>query len=247
MMKVKHITLFFLSVFMAACAKAELASPAPTPQAIQVYYAPTMQFWANSLANCASNNSHSALYFFATYDKFHIGEDHIVLDLGQTTQNIDDAFQSQVGWEQLVIVVNVSNHTSQLSQEEIQQIFSGDSTKWGENQQLPIQVWSLPDDDPYTKVFYKTVLADHLISTEARLAPDINAMLEAISQNPGAIGFLPESTLNSQETSQTENLKIVRIPTDLKEELHQPVVAITQGEPEGLVRQLLVCLQDTGK
>ena len=206
-----------------------------------------MQFWANNLTNCASKNPQVALYFFPSFSNRNISENNIILNLGQATQGMGDVFISQIGWDQLAVVVNVSNKTPQLSQEEIKRIFSGQVSTWWKGQNLPIQVWVLPEEDPYNEIFNTAILTNHNLTSEARLAPDADAMIEAISQNPGAIGYLPESILTSIDTSQVENLKILPIPTSLKGELGQPVVAITQTEPNGWTRQLLVCLQNTGK
>jgi hypothetical protein len=246
-MKLLKPILFLLIIgVLVSCAKPDIATPAPTPEAIQVFYPPTMKFWANSLANCASNNPQVALYFFPSFSSRDIIENNtIILNLGQATQGMGNIFISQIGWDKLAVVVNVSNKTPQLSQEEIQRIFSGQVSNWGEGQKLPIQVWVLPEDDPYNLIFNTAFLSNHNLTSEAHLAPDADAMIEAISQNPGGVGYLPESILTSNDTSQIENLKIIPITTSLKSELRQPVVVITQTEPKGWTRQLLVCLQNT--
>jgi hypothetical protein len=237
----------FVIITLASCAKADIATPAPTQEAINVFYPPTMQFWADSLANCASNDPHIALYFFPLFTPSEVGGKDILLGLGQATQDDGDAFLSQVGWDQLVIVVNASNKTSHLSQEEIEQIFSGKVTEWMGGQKLPVKVWVFPSDDPNTKVFNKVLMGDLSLTSEAHLAPDAKAMIEAVSQNPGAIGFLPESILKSSETSLVEALKIISLPAAFNTEFHQPVIAITQTEPKGFLRQLLICLQNSGE
>jgi hypothetical protein len=240
--------LFLLVIYiLSACANAEIATPAPTQEAIRVFYPPTMQFWADSLANCASNNPHIGLYFFPIYYPSDISGQDIVLNLGPDVQGSDNAYLSQVGWDQLVVIVNVSNPTSQLSQEGIEQIFSGELSLWMNGQELPIQVWVLPSNDPNTLVFNNTFMVSQPLTSEAHLAPDADAMMEAISEYPGAIGFLPKTILDARENSPTEDLKIVALPASLNAELHFPIVAITQTEPKGLLRQILVCLQNTGK
>jgi hypothetical protein len=240
--------LFLIVIYiLSACTNAEIVSPAPTQEAIRVFYPPTMQFWADSLTNCASNNPQIGLYFFPVYTPNEITGQDILLSLSPDAEAIDQAYLSQVGWDQLVLIVNVSNSTSQLSREGIEQIFSGGVSMWMDDQTVPIQVWVLPGDDPSTPVFNSTIMAGQPLTSEAHLAPDSHAMIEAISQNPGAIGFLPKTILDSSETSQTEDIKIISLPAALNTELHLPVVAITQTEPKGFMRELLVCVQNTGK
>jgi hypothetical protein len=240
--------LFLIVIYiLSACTFAEFATPAPTQEAIRVFYPPTMQFWADSLSNCASNDPQIGLYFFPIYTPSNITEQDILLSLDPDAEAADHAYLSQVGWDQLVVIVNVSNPTSQLSQEGIEQIYSGEVSMWMEDQTLAIQVWVLPGDDPSALLFNNIFMAGHPLTSEAHLAPDTDAMIEAISQNQGAIGFLPKTILNSVETAQTKDLKIVRLPVSLNTELHLPVVAITQTEPTGFLRELLVCLQNTGE
>ena len=154
MKPIKPILFLLIIGVLASCAKPDIATPAPTPEAIQVFYPPTMQFWADSLANCASKNPQIALYYFPSFSNRDISEnDIIIFNLGQATQGMDNAFISQIGWDQLAVLVNVSNKTPQLSREEIQAIYSGQVSNWGEDQKLPIQVWVLPEDDPYNEIF----------------------------------------------------------------------------------------------
>jgi hypothetical protein len=246
-MKLKPGLFLIVIYILSACANAEIVSPAPTQEAIRVFYPPTMQFWADRLANCASNNPQIGLYFFSVYTPSEITGQDILLSLGGDAEATNHAYLSQVGWDQLVVIVNVSNSTSQLTRERIEQIFSGEESMWLEDQTVPIQVWVLPGDDPSTLVFNSTFMAGHPLTSEAHLAPDSHAMIEAISQNPGAIGFLPKTIFDSSETSQTADIKIISLPAALNTELHLPVVAITQTEPKGFLRELLVCLQNTGK
>jgi hypothetical protein len=240
--------LFLLFIFiLSACTNAEMATPAPTQEAIRVFYPPTMQFWADSLANCASNNPKIGLYFFPIYNSVDITRQDIILSLDQAAQGSDHAYLSQVGWDQLVVIVNADNPMSQLSREGVEQIFSGGQSIWMEDQTLPIQVWVLPVDDPFTQVFNNTFMAGYPLTSEAHLAPDAEAMIEAISQNQGAIGFLPKTIFDSTKSIHNEDLKIVSLAARLNTELHLPIVAMTQSEPKGYLRQVLVCLQDTGE
>jgi hypothetical protein len=77
------------------------------------------------------------------------------------------------------------------------------------------------------------------------LAPDPYAMLEAVSRDIDAIGYLPGSFLNTIDATTPNQVKIVQLESSIKAELHQPVIAITQSEPKDLLRNLLVCLQST--
>jgi len=73
-------------------------------------------------------------------------------------------------------------------------------------------------------------------SSQAWLAPDAAAMLESIAQDPAAIGVLPRAWLSAA-------VKPVEIDQDLGELLLQPVLALAEEEPGGIVREFLACLQ----
>jgi hypothetical protein len=83
------------------------------------------------------------------------------------------------------------------------------------------------------------------VTTAAMLAPDPGAMLETISENIGTIGYLPGSFLATVDPSIVSKVKIIQLEPILEAQLRQPVIAITQSEPTGLLRSLLVCLEST--
>jgi hypothetical protein len=246
-MNMKQILWLILAMSLSACGTAELATPAPTSEAIQVFYPSSFQFWANSIANCAANNPLIALYFLPAYSTSDIHENDIILDIGQATRDNGKTFLSQVGWDQVVVLVNTANPAAQLSKDELNLIFSGQVTKWKQRPEQPIQVWVLPDGEPARRIFDDAILSSQGLNSEAHLAPDVDTMLEVISQNTDAIGYLPESFLNSSDSTITSKVKIILLESSLEAELHQPVIAITKGEPTGLLRNVLVCLQNTGK
>jgi len=68
-------------------------------------------------------------------------------------------------------------------------------------------------------------------------------MLEAVAADPAAIGYLPESVLTSAEPSLAHKVKIIQLDEVLTNALTQPVIAITEEEPQGLTRELIACLQ----
>jgi hypothetical protein len=81
------------------------------------------------------------------------------------------------------------------------------------------------------------------LTSEAMLAPDPEAMLEAISSDANAIGYVPNLLLSTSDPSLAAKVKKLQVDTSLREKVNQPVIAVTQGEPEGLIRELLVCVQ----
>ena len=240
----KHLLLFGLILILTACGTIEVSAPAPTPEAINIRYPQALLPWADKLVSCASNVPQIALYLieFNTLDP-DIQANIIELELGQPSRINDLTYLSQVGWEQVVVVVNKENSLAQLSIEELKSIFSGQGSKLVNGSAQSMQVWVPPKGEPTRMIFDHAVMQKLSLTSDAMLAPDPGTMLEAISKNPDAIGYLPGSFINTNDPSYSSKVKIVKLETSLEAELRQPVIAITQSEPMGLLRNLLVCLE----
>lgn len=127
--------------------------------------------------------------------------------------------------------------------DEIKGIFSGHITGFGNDASQPIQVWVLPIEDPVRTNFDRAVLPSNRLTSEAMLAPDVEAMIEVIASNANAIGYLTEGELSSGDPVFSSRVHVVEIESSLQKALLLPVIALTHGEPSGLVRELLVCAQ----
>ncbi len=240
----KRLLLLGLIMIFSACESAGVSTPAPTPQAINVIYPAALQPWADAIARCSSGDPQVGVYFFRSEIlDTHVGPNDIILQLGSPGISSDGIYLSQVGWEQVVVVVNIENPLSQLTNAELKSIFSGQAINFDVSSGQPFQVWVLPEEDPTRHIFDLAVMQNQLTSMEAMLAPDPAAMLEAISQNRYAIGYLPGSFFTEGEPSFTSKLKVIQRESSLEDLPLQPVIAITQSEPEGLLRSLLVCLE----
>jgi hypothetical protein len=67
-------------------------------------------------------------------------------------------------------------------------------------------------------------------------APDPQAVLEAVGENPAALGFLPRRSLS-------DGVKEIEIQDLEPGALRRPVLALTKSEPEGPINRWLGCLQ----
>jgi hypothetical protein len=239
----KYLLLFGLVLFLSACGMADVSTPAPTPVAIKIIYPPTLLAWADSLASCANKNPHVALYFIQSdAPDADIQPNDIVLEYGNPVIKSDVTYLFQVGWDQVVVLVNQENSLTQLSIDELKSIFSGQALLSENASRQFTQVWVLPEGEPTRRIFDQAVMQEQSLTTEALLAPDPVAMLQAIAQNNKTIGYLPASFLTMNTSSTAGKVKIIQLDSALNAGLRQPVVAITQSEPQGFLRDLLVCL-----
>ncbi len=241
-MTIKRLVLLGLIFLLAACGTPDPATPAPTPEAINVYYPASLQPWADRLSGCVENNSQIAVYFRQSgSSSSSLNPNDILLELGDPTTVGEGSFMAQVGWEQVVVVVNETNPLSQVSTDRLEQIFSGQILAWDSESGQPIQVWVLPVGETTRQIFDRALRMTQLLAPEARLAPDPGTMLEVVSQDENAIGYLPLSFLSA-----SGKVKVIKLEPSLEQELHQPVIAITKNEPTGQARTIITCLQTSG-
>jgi hypothetical protein len=102
-----------------------------------------------------------------------------------------------------------------------------------------VQFWTYPKEDELRAAFEAAILSVGISSTRAMLAPDPGAMLQAIANQSGSIGYAPRSWLKGGSNS----VRVIELDSKLEEKLRLPVLAISSKEPAGAVRTLLLCLQ----
>ena len=73
-------------------------------------------------------------------------------------------------------------------------------------------------------------MAGGLITSQARLATSTQNMSDSVGQNPGSIGILPRRA----KTASTQ---------EVYGGVFVPVLAIAKSEPQGVLKELLTCLQ----
>jgi hypothetical protein len=158
-----------------------------------------------------------------------------------------DAYAIPIGEVSIVLIVNALNPVLALPEENLRDIFTGRTTNWVVvgGAQEPIQVWSYPDGDDIRLAFDAVIFGGDQITPQALLAPNPQAMLEAVVADPYAIGYVPQNWL--AKTSNVNPIRSLNISQKLAEVLHQPVFAFSGTEPQGLTRQFLVCMQTAGR
>lgn len=216
--------------------------PKPSGSTIQ----PPLQPWADRLAICAEEDPSVALYFLqSSVMPANINENDIVLEIGKPSPMKPGGHIFQIGTEQVVVIVNKSNPLSRVPTEQLSQIFIGNLSAWDHKSTNSIHVWVLPDGEPVQQLFSEALGLNQTTDSEAMLAPDPKIMLEAVSKDKNAIGYLPELFLNSDVSPASKEVKTLQLDPSLTQALRQPILAITQDEPTTIGRNLLVCLQGT--
>lgn len=140
-------------------------------------------------------------------------------------------FSVPLAQETIVAVVHAQNPMNTFSSRQVQDIFHGAAQSWSDfGSEGTIQVWALLEGDETRQHFDRLVLQPVRLTPNALLAPDAELLAQSIAKDPAAIGYLPGAWANEQ-------LKAIELGIQV------PVLALTNSEPQGALRDLLVCMQ----
>jgi phosphate transport system substrate-binding protein len=147
------------------------------------------------------------------------------------------AFAFPFGWEQLSVVVNPKNSLKDLTVEDIRLLYSGKIDNWNElkGEDRPVSVWVYPENYEIQRQFSSFLGGDRQTTSLAYLASSPAIVEEAIANDPGAIGFLPNAWIDA-------GLTPIQLGT---ESLTLPILAISSTDPQAAVREFIACLQSS--
>ncbi len=146
------------------------------------------------------------------------------------------------------MIVNPANPVVQLAQASLQAIFNGKITTWQElstegcpgctaqpESQIKPYVYAAGDDFGQGLGDLFPGLSQKLPA--AMLAPDPEAVRQAVAGDPSAVGFVPSPDVDSTVRA----VKISDVPAN---KLRIPLLLSTQAEPAGMKRSWVLCIQN---
>jgi len=161
----------------------------------------------------------------------------------------------------IAVVVNPSNPVSELSIEQIGKIFTGATPKWdgvGGNS-AGIEVLSRESSSGTYVFFQKKVLSKKDYSPKAKLMPATSAIVQSISSNENAIGYIGLGYASAAKGK----IKVLSVKADSSSpavipseatvksgeyEVSRPLQLYTNGETKGVVKKFIdFCLSDRGQ
>lgn len=145
----------------------------------------------------------------------------IYLRVGEPDVLVSDAYK--IDEEEILIVANCDSSTENLTLTEAQDLFAQEN--------LSAQVWVYPSDADMQKVFDQLVMQGRSVSSSARIAVNVKNMTDVLKSETAAIGILPRYSV-------TNDLRVVYSAGKV------PVLAVTKSEPQGVVVDLISCLQN---
>jgi hypothetical protein len=219
-----------LSLFLVftACTPLVTNTPPPVPEPIRVAYPPSLSNWQDELHACALQTPEIALTILETSPsdlEFEAAD--LTLWFGEPPQGVK-VYAATLGTDEITIIAGQAVNLTTISAAQLRAIYLQAEGGY--------QAWTYGEGNELRLIFDRAFLEQVAPSAEVWLAPNPEAMLEAMAANPRAIGYLPKAWLDGE---------IKTLP--LTEPLQVPILAITPAEPTGALRNYLVCLQQGGE
>ena len=209
-----RISYFLLSSFIIfSCST---STPPATPQLVTVYTTSAAQPWLSDLYTCAAQLNNVAL---SRIDDSSLAE--ISLRVGEPRLLTAPAYQ--IDTEEILIVTHHVSPVQNLTLEEARAIFAGQGDP-------SVQVWMYASEEDVQKVFDQFVMEGRTVTPSARLAVNPQQMSDTLVNESNALGILPR---HWKAGDVREVFSVATVP----------VLAITQVEPQGMINELIACLQ----
>lgn len=190
-------------------------TPQTPPQVVSVYSSSSATPWLDSLYACAES--------IATISRAaDPSAADIVLRIGEPQFLAGFAFQ--IDEEEILIVAHRQSPVQNLTLEEAQNLFAGLGDP-------SVQVWVYASEEDVFGAFDQFVMKGRSVSSFAKIAVSPQQMSDVLNAESNAVGILPRHWM-------TGDVREVYSAATV------PVLAITQSEPQGAVRQLIGCLQE---
>lgn len=188
--------------------------PSATPTLVSVYSTSAAQPWLPEFYECAGTSA-----VISRVDD-PSGAD-MVLRIGEPSFLDSPAFQMDT--EEILIVTHRQSLVQNLTLEEARALFAGQGDP-------SVQVWVYASEEDVQEVFDQVVMAGRRVNPSARLAVNPQQMSDTLVNEANAVGILPRHW-KAGDAREVFSVAIV------------PVLAITESEPQGLIQELLACLQ----
>jgi|GEM_PF-256692 len=206
--------ILLLTLFFLTLLSCSTSMPQATPQRITVYSTSAAQPWLTPLYACAGSSS-----VISRVDDPSSAD--VILRVGEPEFLVSPAYQ--IDTEDILIVTHRQSPVQNLTLEEARALFArqGDPS---------VQVWVYASEEDVQVVFDQFVMEGRNVMSSARLAVNPQQMSDTLVNEPNTVGILPRHW-------RVGDVRDVYLVATV------PVLAITQNEPEGVIKELLACIQ----
>ena len=190
-------------------------TPASKSQTINIYATSAAQPWLTELYTCAENS--------AVALKVNADAPDIYLGVGEPDNLVSPAYQ--IDQEEILIVTHRESPIQNLTLSQAQDLFAhGDPSG-------SAQVWVYSSDADLQIAFGQLVMKGRSVTSSAKVAVNPQKMSDLLNSESNAVGILPRHW-KAGTVREVFSAGVV------------PVLAITKQEPQGVVTDLVSCLQN---
>jgi hypothetical protein len=185
-----------------------------TPQVVSVYSTSAAEPWLPPLYDCAGTSA-----VISRVDDSSSA--NIVLRVGEPKVLTSSAYQ--IDSEDILIVTHRQSPVQNLTLAEARALFAGQGDP-------SVQVWVYSSEADVQEVFDQLVMTGSSVTSSARVAVTPQQMSDTLANESNAVGILP------RHWKAGDDREVFSVAT-------VPVLAMTQSEPQGLIKELIACLQ----
>ena len=220
--------LLVLLILLSGCTSADIVTETPETVTLTVVISPAVFPVRLAVSTCGAQTPEAVVFIREGFTGQ--ADADLVIRLGEPDNF--PPFVAQVSQEEIVLVVNPSNQAATLTLDQVADVFSGRIRNWSVigGSDAEIQVWTFMEADETRQIFDRGVLGGGKVIPSALLAPHPSAMLEAISRDPLAVGYIPKAW-------STDEVSTIVLGIQL------PVLVVADEVPQGAARELVACLQ----
>jgi hypothetical protein len=236
------LSLASILLLLTACQPIVRSEPMPTPVVWKIEYTPALNWLGSDFSACMEDQPHASILAF---EEPAAALDPAGVDFAFRWGPAQDiaGYAAVAGWDELVMIVHPDNPVDAFTSTDVENIYAGRTRSWSNLNPSDaavtgrIHVWVYPAGNDVMEVFAALFGNADQGDAVLYLAPHPDAMLQAISEDPAAVGFIPRRWLD-------ERVRAVMIGDMEEEDQQQPILALSRAEPEGDRRAWLLCVQE---
>ncbi len=223
-------------LLLSACRPVAAPATEPTPLFLQVQFTPALAVLRPHFQSCAlAQPGLAVIALERPADALTPAQVTFALRWDEPPRL--EGYAADIAQEALVPIVHPSNPLAALNRAQIDALLADPAPTWErllpQGKDLPLHLWVYPSGDDARGVLEDALLQHSVPAGSAAIAPDPQAMRQAIAADPDALGFLPTRWLDAS---------VRLVPLDVPSP--RPILALSAAEPQGAARQWLLCLQN---
>jgi hypothetical protein len=245
----RFLPLFILSILVFGCSPAPSSTPEPTLQIVRIGFTPSTIAWQDELYGCAQSIPGVGLAVYEKPDLTFLNNGRPIDFFIQLGGEIPGSkFVTQLGMEEIVWISNLANPIDHLTHQQLADIYLGNGIKEAgdvSGSTSLINVWIYPQEDALAKFLTEVMPTSKSFLSTAYIAPDPAAMLQAVSENPLALGYVPISFLEDISLAREVNRITLTDPDGKEWHPALQIFAISTAEPVSSGREVLLCFKES--